>query len=75
MTPREADADLLSEIKALREHVVSLTRENAELQGALTQAHAQVTEALTSCPRSGSENYTGGGEGSGDQARADWGDH
>src|SRR5438552_18537478 len=38
MTPREANADLLAEITALREHVASLARENAELQGALAQA-------------------------------------
>src|SRR5437870_1006108 len=38
MTPREANADLLAEITALRDRVASLTRENAELQGALAQA-------------------------------------
>jgi hypothetical protein len=38
MTPREANADLLAEITALRDCVASLTRENAELQGALAQA-------------------------------------
>ena len=38
MTPREANADLLAEIRALRDRVAALTRENAELQGALTQA-------------------------------------
>src|SRR5690348_5150674 len=37
MTPREVNADLLAEITALRERVALLTRENAELQGALTQ--------------------------------------
>ena len=39
MTPREANADLLAEITALRDRVASLTREK-------TQADAQVTEAL-----------------------------
>src|SRR5438128_325233 len=38
MTPREANADLLAEITALRDRVASLTRENAELQGGLAQA-------------------------------------
>src|SRR5438445_9057732 len=38
MPPREANADLLAEIAALRERVAALTREVAELQGALTQA-------------------------------------
>src|SRR4030095_10897019 len=38
MTPREANADLLAEISALRHRVASLTHENAELQGALAQA-------------------------------------
>jgi hypothetical protein len=38
MTPREANADLLAEITALRDRVASLTDENAELQGALAQA-------------------------------------
>jgi GAF domain-containing protein len=32
MTPREANADLLAEITALRERLASLTRENTELQ-------------------------------------------
>jgi two-component system, NtrC family, sensor kinase len=43
MTPREANADLLAEITALRDRVASLTRENAELQGALAQASGQQT--------------------------------
>ena len=43
MTPREANADLLAEITALRDRVASLTRENAELQGALAQASEQQT--------------------------------
>ena len=38
MTPREANADLQAEITALRDRLASLTRENAELQGALAQA-------------------------------------
>jgi two-component system, NtrC family, sensor kinase len=41
MTPREANADLLAEITALRDRVASLTRETAELQGALAQARQQ----------------------------------
>jgi two-component system, NtrC family, sensor kinase len=43
MTPREANADLLAEITALRDRVASLTRENTELQGALAQASDQQT--------------------------------
>ncbi len=43
MTPREANAELLAEITALRDRVASLTRENAELQGALAQASEQQT--------------------------------
>ena len=39
MTPREANADLLAEITALRDRLASLTREK-------TQADAQATEAL-----------------------------
>jgi two-component system, NtrC family, sensor kinase len=46
MTPREANADLLAEITALRDRVASLTHENAELQGALGQASHR--EAATS---------------------------
>jgi two-component system, NtrC family, sensor kinase len=49
MTPREANADLLAEITALRDRVASLTRENAELQGALTQGshwEAAISEIL-----------------------------
>ncbi len=46
MTPYEANADLLAEITALRERVASLTRENAELQGALAQGRHR--EAATS---------------------------
>jgi hypothetical protein len=38
MTSREANADLLAEISALRDRVASLTHENAELQVALAQA-------------------------------------
>jgi two-component system, NtrC family, sensor kinase len=43
MTSREANADLLAEITALRDRVASLSRENAELQGALAQASEQQT--------------------------------
>jgi GAF domain-containing protein len=43
MTPREANADLLAEITALRDRVAALTRENTELQGALAQASEQQT--------------------------------
>jgi len=43
MTRREANADLLAEITALRDRVASLTRENAELQGAFAQASEQQT--------------------------------
>ena len=39
MTPRDANADLLAEMTALRDRVASLTREK-------TQADAQATEAL-----------------------------
>ena len=46
MTRREANADLLAEITALRARVASLTRENAELQGTLAQASER--EAATS---------------------------
>ena len=46
MTAREANADLLAEIAALRDRVVSLTRENTDLQGALAQASQR--EAATS---------------------------
>ena len=46
MTPREANADLLAEITALRDRVAALTRETAELQGALAQASRR--EAATS---------------------------
>jgi two-component system, NtrC family, sensor kinase len=46
MTPREANADLLAEITALRDRVASLRHENAELQGALAQASHR--EAATS---------------------------
>src|SRR5437867_9120942 len=46
MTPREANADLLAEIAALRDRVASLTRENAELRGALAQGSQR--EAATS---------------------------
>jgi hypothetical protein len=46
MTSREANADLLAEITALRERVASLVRENTGLQGTLTQAQAQVAEGL-----------------------------
>jgi GAF domain-containing protein len=49
MTPREENADLLAEITALRERVASLTRENAELQAALTQGshwEAAISEIL-----------------------------
>jgi signal transduction histidine kinase len=43
MTPREANADLLAEITALRDRVAVLTRENTELQGALAEASEQQT--------------------------------
>ena len=43
MTAREANTDLLAEIAALRERIASLTRENATLHGALTQAGEQQT--------------------------------
>jgi GAF domain-containing protein len=46
MTAREANADLLAEIAALRDRVASLTRENTDLQGALAQASQR--EAATS---------------------------
>ena len=46
MTPRDANADLLVEIAALRERVTSLTRENADLHGALEQGRHR--EAATS---------------------------
>jgi two-component system, NtrC family, sensor kinase len=38
MTPREANADLLAEITALRDRLATLSHENAERQIALTQA-------------------------------------
>ncbi len=40
MTPREANADLVAEITALRDRVASQSRQIAELQGALAQASA-----------------------------------
>jgi signal transduction histidine kinase len=43
VTLREANADLLAEITALRDRVAALTRENTELQAALTQASEQQT--------------------------------
>src|SRR4029434_1479296 len=46
MTPREANADLLAEITALRGRVASQGRQIAELQGALSQASHR--EAATS---------------------------
>ena len=46
MTPREANADLLAEITALRDRVASLSRENVELGSALEQASDR--EAATS---------------------------
>src|SRR5207245_3981674 len=46
MTPREANADLLAEIAALRDRLASLTRESAERQVALTQGGHR--EAATS---------------------------
>jgi two-component system, NtrC family, sensor kinase len=46
MTPREANADLLAEITALRGRVASQGRQIAELQGALAQASHR--EAATS---------------------------
>src|SRR5437660_2653441 len=56
MTPREANADLLAEITALRERVASLARENAELQGALGQdshreaATSEILRVISSSP-------------------------
>src|SRR4029450_961737 len=38
MTPREANADLLAEITALRDRLATLSHEDAERQAALTQA-------------------------------------
>jgi signal transduction histidine kinase len=46
MTPREANADLLAEITALRDRMASQSRQIAELQGALAQASHR--EAATS---------------------------
>src|SRR5262245_9907464 len=46
MTSREANADLLAEITALRNRLASLTRELADVQGAFTQATQR--EATTS---------------------------
>jgi len=46
MTSREANADLLAEIAALRDRLASHSRQNAELHGALTQASQR--EAATS---------------------------
>jgi hypothetical protein len=46
MTSREANADLLDEITALRDRLASLTRENADLRRDLTQASHR--EAATS---------------------------
>src|SRR5437867_7830565 len=46
MTPREANADLLAEITALRDRMASLDRRIAELQAAWAQAVDQ--EAATS---------------------------
>jgi GAF domain-containing protein len=46
MTSREANANLLAEITALRERLASLTRENADLQGTLAQSSHR--EAATS---------------------------
>src|SRR5438445_3537481 len=56
MTPREANADLLAEITALRERVASLARENAELQEALGQdshreaATSEILRVISSSP-------------------------
>jgi GAF domain-containing protein len=56
MTPREPNADLLAEITALRDRVASLTRENAELQGALAQAShretatSEIVQVIASSP-------------------------
>ena len=46
MTPREANADPIAEITALRDRVASLHRRIGELQAALAQANDQ--EAATS---------------------------
>src|SRR5438128_2761609 len=56
MTRREASADLLAEITALRGRVASLARENAELQGALGQdshrgpASSKILRVISSSP-------------------------
>jgi signal transduction histidine kinase len=56
MTPREANADLLAEIAALRDRVASLTREVAALQDALAQggqreaATGEILRVISSSP-------------------------
>src|SRR5262245_36770153 len=56
MTSREANADLLAEITALRDRLASLTRENADLHGALNQgshreaAISQILGVISSSP-------------------------
>src|SRR5215831_18280080 len=49
MTPREANADLLAEITALRGRVASLTRENTELQEQQT-ASGEILRVISSSP-------------------------
>src|SRR5215470_13574012 len=49
MTQREANADLLAEITALRERVASLTRENTELQEQQT-ATSEILRVISQSP-------------------------
>src|SRR4029450_12136828 len=56
MTPREANAELLAEITALRDRVASLTRDVAALQSALAQgshreaATSEILRVISSSP-------------------------
>ena len=43
MTPREANEDLVAEIRALRDRLASTTRDNAELQRSLAEANHRET--------------------------------